>query len=177
MNERMKERTKKDYLIRPDSREIAHNGLVTSYPSQEAFLKAIRDIAGPEPEQKTEFTKKGTWASIDEETGEYVNSSYIEDGRYRFYLRFIQHNWVPCEKCQAELHQLITKSNKLILGNNDYYPPIELSRAWDIDDKTWKEIERRKPTLEEFKKHHRAEYNTPWEPAYEEYKEKFGELQ
>jgi len=120
----------------------------------------------------TEFIKNGTYAFVDEDTGEYVNSSYTEDGRYRFYLRFIKKDWIPCEKCQSELHKLITESQTLILGNKDYDPPIELSRAWDIDDKSWKELERRTPTLDEFK----SIYGKNWEEDYGTYREKFGEL-
>ena len=124
--------------------------------------------------EKTEFVKKKTYAYIDEETGEYVNSSCIEDGRYRFYLRFIGEHFVPCDECQQKLHKLITESDKLILGNKDYTPPIELSRQWEIDDSSWVELERRKPTLQEFKKAQGLTQN--WEKAYEWYKEKFGEL-
>jgi hypothetical protein len=124
--------------------------------------------------EKTEFIKKGTYAFIDEDTGEYVNSSYIKDGRYLFYLRFIKEHYCPCESCQEKLHELITKSSKLILGNKDYDPPVELSRDWDIDDNSWKELERRKPTLEEFKK--LQNYSDKWKDGYDLYKEKFGEL-
>ena len=78
--------------------------------------------------------RETTGEYIDEETGEYVKSKAIEDGRYRFFLRFISKNFRPCNECQEKLHQLITQADYFRLGNKTYEPAIELCRSWDIDD-------------------------------------------
>ena len=89
---------------------------------------------------------------IDEETGEYVLSQTYEKGGFKFYLRFLSKDFIPCEKCQKELQELIANADFLILGNKSYEPALELSKRWEIDDDSWKEIERRQPTKEEEKR-------------------------
>jgi len=38
----------------------------------------------------------------------------------------------------------------MIIGNKDYAQPIELKRGFDIDDNSWKEVERRSATKKDF---------------------------
>jgi len=100
--------------------------------------------------EKTEFVKTTTHDYIDEETWDYVKSKATEDGRYRFYIRIVKTHFVPCLECQQKLHDILTKSDYLVLGNKDYEPAIELNRYYEIDDKSWVELERHKATEKDF---------------------------
>ena len=119
--------------------------------------------------ESTEFVKEKITEWIDEETGEYVKHKVKEDGRYKFYLRFISKHFTPCGDCQKELNDLIYTANSLCLGNKSYEPAIELSRQWNIDEDSWKELERREPTEADF----RRMYGLNWEGHYKGWKEAF----
>jgi len=114
-------------------------------------------------ERKNSFMRETTGEYIDEETGEYVKSKAIEDGRYRFYLRFISKNFRPCNECQEKLHKLITQADYFRLGNKTYEPAIELCRSWDIDDDSWEEIERRPATKADYKRCYPKNWKEIWE--------------
>lgn len=114
-------------------------------------------------ERNNAFMRETTDECIDEDTGEYVKSKAIEDGRYRFYLRFIKEYFRPCNECQEELHRLITKADYFYLGNKSYEPPVELSRFWDLDDGSWEEIERRPATEADYRKCYPKNWKEIWE--------------
>lgn len=114
-------------------------------------------------ERKNAFVRETTGEYIDEETGEYVMSAAVEDGRYRFYLRFIKEYFKPCNECQKELHRLITKADYLYLGNKSYEPPVELSRHWEIIEKSWVETERRPAIKADYKRCYPKNWKKVWE--------------
>jgi len=121
-------------------------------------------------ERTPEFVRERTTEWINEETGEYEKHKCKEDGRYRFYLRFIKEHFKPCDECQRKLNDLIYNAKSLYLGNKSYEPPIELSRSWDIDDDSWEELEKREATKNDFKRI----YGLNWERHWEGWKEAFG---
>lgn len=121
-------------------------------------------------ERTPEFVREKTTEWINEETGDYEKNKCKEDGRYKFYLRFIQKHFTPCNECQKQINDLIYNSSSLYLGNKSYEPPVELSRQWDTDEESWVELEKRKPTKEDFKRI----YGHNWERQYEGWKEAFG---
>jgi len=94
--------------------------------------------------------KKTTNEYIDDETDEYVKSEGERVENYGFWLRFISEWFHPCDKCQQELSNLLINANQMIIGNKDYAQPIELKRGFDIDDNSWKEVERRPATKKDF---------------------------
>jgi hypothetical protein len=112
-------------------------------------------------ERKT-FERWKTTEVITEDTFDYTKLKYRENGKYHFYLRFIKEHFTPCDECQKQLYDLITNADYLLLGNKDYEPPIELSRSWDIDDNSWAEIERRKPTKEDFQNIYGSKWEKEW---------------
>ena len=114
-------------------------------------------------ERNSAFIRKITLEDIDEETGEYVKSTAIEDGRYKFYLRFISERFCPCDECQEKLHKLVTKADHLYLGNKSYEPPVELSRLWELDDDSWVETERRPATKADYKTCYPRHWKEIWE--------------
>lgn len=121
-------------------------------------------------ESTPEFVRKKTTEWIDDTTGKYEKNTVIEDGRYKFYLRFISEHFTPCDDCQKKLNDLIYNAESLYLGNKSYDPPIELSRSWEIDDDTWIELEKRTPTTADFQRI----YGQNWERYYKGWKEAFG---
>jgi len=80
----------------------------------------------------------------------YEKVSYLDDGRYKFFLRFIMELFIPCPDCQKKLHKMISESDKLILGNRDYYPPIELKRDWEVIEKSYETLEQHEATRKDF---------------------------
>ena len=87
---------------------------------------------------------------IDDETDEYIKSTGERVENYGFWLRFISEWFHPCDKCQQNLSDLILNAKQMIIGNKDYAQPIELKRQFDIDDDSWKEVERRTSTKKDF---------------------------
>ena len=120
-------------------------------------------------ESTPEFVREKTTEWINEETGEYEKHKCKEDGRYKFYLRFVQQHFTPCNECQIKLNELIYNAQSLFLGYKSYEPPIELSRYWDIDDDSWVELEKREATEKDFKRI----YGLNWKKHYEGWKEAF----
>ena len=118
-------------------------------------------------EHTPEFVRERIAEWINEETGEYEKHKCKEDGRYKFYLRFVQEHFTPCDKCQVELNRIIYNAQRLYLGNKSYEPPIELSRNWEIDDNSWVELERREATKDDFKRI----YGVNWEKYWKEWQE------
>ncbi len=114
-------------------------------------------------EKNNSFMRKIIGDYIDEETGEYVKSTAIEDGRYKFYLRFVSKHFCPCDECQEKLHTLITKADNLYLGNKNYEPAIELRRYWELIDASWVEIERRPATKADYKRCYPKHWKEIWE--------------
>ena len=121
-------------------------------------------------ESTPEFVREKTTEWINEETGEYEKNKCTEDGRYKFYLRFVQEHFTPCLECQNALYDLIYNADKLYLGNKSYEPAIELSRQWDVGDNSWIELEKREATKADFKRI----YGTNWKRHWEGWKEAFG---
>jgi len=72
---------------------------------------------------------------------------------YVFGLPFINQlvgfRWQPCDADQKVLRNIIMKCKHFRIGNKDYADPVEFYREFDVDDKAWVELERRKPTAEE----------------------------
>jgi len=95
--------------------------------------------------------KKVVSEYIDDD-GNYVRSEGVKRETLAFYLKFIGDWFHLCPKCVKELNNLILNADNLIIGNKDYVQPIELQRRYEIDDDSWKEIERRQPTKEEEKR-------------------------
>ena len=95
--------------------------------------------------------KKVVSEYIDDD-GIYVKSEAIKRESLAFWLRFIEEWFHPCHECTRKLNNLILNAEHLIIGNKDYVQPIELQRRYEIDDDSWKEIERRQPTKEEEKR-------------------------
>lgn len=78
----------------------------------------------------------------------------IRDNFYEFGLPFIKEGvWLytfkPCKECQKVLKKTIDEVQNLTIGNNSYAYPVELWKKYEIDDDSWKEVEKRKPTVEE----------------------------
>ena len=120
-------------------------------------------------ESTPEFVREKTTEWINEETGEYEKKKCTEDGRYKFYLRFIKTHFAPCKECQKVLNDLIYNAEQLYLGNKSYEPPVELSRQWDIDDNSWVDLEKRKATKADF----RRIYGLYWEEHWKAHQEAF----
>ncbi len=110
--------------------------------------------------------RKTKWIE-DEPPYDFVRNKVKEDGRYKFYLRFVQTHHIPCDECQIKLHKMITESDHLFLGNQKYDPPIELSRYWEVIEDSWEEIERRPPTKADFKNL----YGSGWQKFWDGWKE------
>lgn len=78
-----------------------------------------------------------------------------EEGTERYFefgLPFIvavNQHWKPCPTCQKEVLEIVQTVKSLHIGNKEYSYPIELYKEYDIDDKSWKIVEKRKPTKEE----------------------------
>lgn len=72
---------------------------------------------------------------------------------YAFGLPFVNqligYEWIPCEEDQKKLRDIIVGCKHFRIGNKDYTDPVEFYRQFDIDDKSWREVERRKPTAKE----------------------------
>lgn len=85
------------------------------------------------------------------EGDQYVKYEGAKVEKWGFYLRFIGKWFIPCEEDQLKLKKLVFGSDKLIIGNKDYENPIELNMTFEIEDDSFIEIERRKPTEEELK--------------------------
>ena len=113
------------------------------------------------------FTRTLTHEFIDDETGEYVKSTCTEYGRFRFFLRPFKEWFYPCEKCQKKLYQKTYGADSLYLGNKSYEPAIELSRDWVVNDDTWKELERKPGTLENYKKVYGYKGQEHWDQLQE----------
>jgi len=85
-----------------------------------------------------------------------------ENGIWRFKLFFAENyrvnvgyepiNFVPCIACQKILTKLIEDAEQLIFGNKEYEPQLELNRKFEIDDDSWKTVEKRPSTEEERKR-------------------------
>lgn len=116
-----------------------------------------------------EFVRERTPEWINEETGEYEKNKCREDGRYKFFLRFVKKWFTPCEQCQQKLYDLIYNAPNFYLGNKSYEPAIELSRSWEIDDDSWVQLEKREATEADF----RRIYGHNWKSHYEGWKEAF----
>lgn len=120
-------------------------------------------------ENTPEFVREQTAEWINDEDGDYEKNTYNEDGRFKFYLRFIKEHFTPCDECQKILNNTIYNAPALYLGNKSYEPPVELSRQWVTDEASWVEIEKRKPTEDDFKRI----YGLGWEKYFEGWKEAF----
>ena len=61
------------------------------------------------------------------DTGVYID--------VEFYREFIKNTAMKiCSECAKKIQKMVSES-EVILGNNDYEPPIELSRSWiDIEE-------------------------------------------
>lgn len=71
---------------------------------------------------------------------------------YEFKFPFILetiNTWQPCSKCQKEVNVIVTAVKSLHIGNKDYAYPIEIYKEYDIDDKAWKQVERRHASKQE----------------------------
>lgn len=94
--------------------------------------------------------KKVVHESLEGKKGIYHKSEgyYVET--IGFWLRFLSKHFTPCKKCQRKLLDLfdLKKGNELHLGNNNE-PLIELYHRYDLDDQSWKTIEKRVATPEE----------------------------
>ncbi len=101
-----------------------------------------------------ETVLRETWymgETIDND-GTYRKVKYRKIERLGFYIRAIREWYYPCEECQQELKKLLAEG-KWILGNKDYEPAIELNTTEDeIDDDSWKDIEKHMATKEEIKR-------------------------
>ena len=106
---------------------------------------------------------------IDDETGEYVKSTTIEQLKYRFYLRFLKRHFRPSEEDQNRIHTLFLNA-EFYLGNKSYEPAVELSRHWEVNDDLWKEVERREGTKEDYKDIYGSDWEKFWN-SWLEYKE------
>lgn len=80
-------------------------------------------------------------------TTENKKSAYYEFG-LPFILETINH-WKPCEKCQKEVAEIVQTVKSLHIGNKEYVYPVEIYKEYDIDDKAWRQVERRHATKEE----------------------------
>lgn len=93
--------------------------------------------------------KKEEYECLEGKEPMYVRSTMEKVEQYGFYLRFIQRHFIPCSECQIKLDKLIKNASHMNLGNKNYDPPVELWKKYEIDDNSWKEIERRPATKEE----------------------------
>jgi len=59
------------------------------------------------------------------------------------------YEWKPCKECQAEISSLLDDATELFVGNSEYMPPVELSMKYELDEQSWKEVEKRPATEEE----------------------------
>ena len=87
-----------------------------------------------------------------DEDGNYRKSSCREIEQVGFYIRIFHEQFIPCKQCQLELQKIIRNADSWTIGNKDTEPAIELWRKFEIDDNAWKEIEKRKATLEDKKR-------------------------
>jgi len=92
--------------------------------------------------------RKLIYENVDDD-GNYVKISGREIEQLGFYIRTMHVNFVPCECCQRAIIKDIHKSKNWNIGNKDTEPPVELWRKFELDDKAWKEIEKRKATKED----------------------------
>ena len=99
--------------------------------------------------------------TIDDEKGEYVKSVTTETDTIRFYLGPFGEWFTPCEEDQEKLKKLLEKADPLsvLKGANR---SIKLERHWLTDDNAWKDIERRQPTIDDFKNI----YGSDWQKFY-----------
>jgi len=60
--------------------------------------------------------------------------------RVSFTLGFLRENvitpveFTPCQDCSKEIFETIYNASELTFGNQDYEPPVELWRRWEIND-------------------------------------------
>jgi hypothetical protein len=80
----------------------------------------------------------------------------IVDGvrTFTFGLEFVSNGlsifeWKPCKSCQKEIADILDSANNLFIGNEEYMPPVELSMKYELDEQSWRDIEKRLATLEE----------------------------
>ena len=111
-------------------------------------------------------TRETILEDIDDETGEYVKSVTTETDTIRFYLGPFGKWFTPCEEDQKNLKALIDKVNPLEVLKRGT-KSIRLERDWIIDDNAWKDIERRQPTIDDFK----SIYGSDWEKPYSAWQE------
>ncbi len=71
---------------------------------------------------------------------------------FPFVNQLVRYTWQPCKEDQEKLRQIIIDCKSFRIGNKDYTDPVELYREFDIDDKSWEEIEKRPATDAEKKK-------------------------
>jgi len=104
--------------------------------------------------------------SIDDETSEYVKSVTTETDTIRFYLGPFGKWFTPCEEDQERLMKLLEKADPLNVLK-EANRSIKLEREWLTDDQAWKEIERRQPTIDDFKRI----YDSDWVKVYSAWQE------
>ena len=111
-------------------------------------------------------TRKHCFESIDDETGEYVNAETIETNTIRFYLGPFGKWFTPCKENQDKLEKLLENADPLYTLKHAN-KRIKLERDWLTDDHGWKDIERRQPTIDDFKRI----YGSDWEQVYSAWQE------
>lgn len=84
-----------------------------------------------------------------DEKGNYTKSEGREIEQLGFYIRMMHTDFIPCECCQRRLIKEMMKSKQWSIGNKETEPPVELWRKFEIEDSSWKELEKRKATKED----------------------------
>lgn len=79
-----------------------------------------------------------------DENGDRVTYRGTKTETWGFFLRFCGQWFIPCKEDQQRLKNLVLNTDRIIIGNKDYDQPIELVMKFEVDDNSWKEIERRK---------------------------------
>jgi hypothetical protein len=74
-----------------------------------------------------------------------------------FINQLISYEWKPCATDQKVLRNIIIKCKHFRIGNKEYTDPVEFYREFEVDDKSWKELEHRKPTKEEIELNNKGE--------------------
>lgn len=107
---------------------------------------------------------------LDDETSEYVKYTVQEAQQIRIYLGPFGVWFTPCKEDQERLNHILETVD--ILDVLESTSSIKLEREYVPDDKTEKEIERRPPTKEDFRRFFSSHH---WEEAWDTYQESLKE--